>query len=543
TGGLTSGVNNNYVGVNANAAGLLPLAYNGGSTMTMALLDSSPLINLGLAADGLSSDQRGVTYSGAPDIGAWEAVSMAPFFNSGVSAQFVTGLSSNYSITAAGFPTPAIRVQGALPSGFQLDTSGYLYGTPAAGTEGIYPLTLTASNGIGSTATETFTIYVRSQSSFGLTVNTLTDDGNAYNSLLSLREAITNAASLGGSQTITFAPSLFTNGPGILLLTNAPTNYKPMIMPTANSKLVINGPGPNLLMISWGGYSPIVNSGGPNIEFDNLTFANGNGNGSYGGAIISANNLTCSNVWFLNNFNDGNYGEGGAIASVSGGTLSLINCLFSNNVSANFGGAIYAQSCGLNLKGSTFVNNASGKHQNGTTNTSTINGGGAVYYNSIFNTMNIANTTFVSNQVMNGYGGALQAGTLSPNQANSLMVNSTLTGNSADLGGGGIEVTNSGYPIYLFNTIVSGNSGGGNVNVDAAAGLSLATNSLINGSAAAIFGTNTLANNGGLTPTIALLTTGPALDGGNSSLLPAGLSADQRGLTRVSGPAVDIGAY
>jgi predicted outer membrane repeat protein len=47
-----------------------------------------------------------------------------------------------------------------LPSGVTLSSGGVLSGTPAAGTGGSYALTITASNGIGSNATQSFTLTV-----------------------------------------------------------------------------------------------------------------------------------------------------------------------------------------------------------------------------------------------------------------------------------------------------------------------------------------------------------------------------------------------
>jgi hypothetical protein len=50
-------------------------------------------------------------------------------------------------------------------------------------------------------------------------------------------------------------------------------------------------------------------------------------------------------------------------------------------------------------------------------------------------------------------------------------------------------------------------------------------------------------NNGGPTLTIALEPGSPAIDAGNNAFIPAGVTTDQRGFPRVSGAAVDLGAY
>ena len=51
---------------------------------------------------------------------------------------------------------------------------------------------------------------------------------------------------------------------------------------------------------------------------------------------------------------------------------------------------------------------------------------------------------------------------------------------------------------------------------------------------------DTLKDNGGFTPTLALLPGSPAIDAGDNAACPA---TDQRGVTRPQGAACDIGAY
>jgi hypothetical protein len=52
-----------------------------------------------------------------------------------------------------------------------------------------------------------------------------------------------------------------------------------------------------------------------------------------------------------------------------------------------------------------------------------------------------------------------------------------------------------------------------------------------------------LGNDGGPTPTMALLPGSPALDAGDNALIPAGVTTDQRGAPRIFNGTVDIGAY
>jgi outer membrane protein assembly factor BamB len=66
----------------------------------------------------------------------------------------------SYSVVARGFPEPTFTETGALPSGVTMSTHGVLFGTPAQGSQGVYPITVVASNGIGPDATQAFNIYV-----------------------------------------------------------------------------------------------------------------------------------------------------------------------------------------------------------------------------------------------------------------------------------------------------------------------------------------------------------------------------------------------
>ena len=62
------------------------------------------------------------------------------------------GNAGSFIVTASGFPAPALSESGTLPAGVTFNAStGVLSGTPAAGTDGTYNLTFTASNGVGAT--------------------------------------------------------------------------------------------------------------------------------------------------------------------------------------------------------------------------------------------------------------------------------------------------------------------------------------------------------------------------------------------------------
>src|SRR5207302_838656 len=85
----------------------------------------------------------------------------APTITSANSTAFTVGTAGTFTVTASGTPTPSISETGTLPGGVSFNTTtGVLSGTPAAGTSGTYPLTFTASNGVGSNATQSFTLTV-----------------------------------------------------------------------------------------------------------------------------------------------------------------------------------------------------------------------------------------------------------------------------------------------------------------------------------------------------------------------------------------------
>ena len=78
------------------------------------------------------------------------------------------GTAGSFTVTATGYPAPTFSETGVLPSGVTLSSGGSFSGTPAPGTGGTYVITITASNGIGTNATQTFTLTVKD---FSVTAN------------------------------------------------------------------------------------------------------------------------------------------------------------------------------------------------------------------------------------------------------------------------------------------------------------------------------------------------------------------------------------
>ena len=88
-------------------------------------------------------------------------------------------------MTSTGTPTPALTETGALPAGVTFTDNGDgtadLAGTPAAGSNGVYTLTIDAANGIDADATQTFTLTVNAAPVF-TSANSTTFDQSASSS-------------------------------------------------------------------------------------------------------------------------------------------------------------------------------------------------------------------------------------------------------------------------------------------------------------------------------------------------------------------------
>jgi hypothetical protein len=106
-------------------------------------------------------------------------VGVAPAITSANSTSFTEGTAGSFTPTATGTPTPTITESGALPSGVTF-TGGALAGTPTV--TGTFPITLTAANGIGSNATQSFTLTVNPPAGFHVSTTSIPNPvvGTAY---------------------------------------------------------------------------------------------------------------------------------------------------------------------------------------------------------------------------------------------------------------------------------------------------------------------------------------------------------------------------
>lgn len=188
-------------------------------------------------------------------------------------------------------------------------------------TFGVYPIAITASNGVAPNATQNFTLTVAE--ALSLTVTTASDVMNNTDNQTSLREAIVYANSLSGAQTITIPPGLgvitlsgdlpiLTNPGGITIDGGSTSN-------TTGFRVFFVGVAPGEAAAATG-YGSLVATTGTNWAINNLTIRNANargGSGGGGGIFVNAGHLSVSGVSFSNNRAIG--GDGGVNPKGGGG--------------------------------------------------------------------------------------------------------------------------------------------------------------------------------------------------------------------------------
>jgi large repetitive protein len=147
------------------------------------------------------SKQSGGTLTNLASSPVVTVTGVAPAITSANNATFTFNSPGTFTITATGTPAPTFSETGALPTGVSLNsTTGVLSGTPAPGTVGSYPITITASNGVSPNATQSFTLTVQKANQASLSVTGMPASPAAYGSTFT-------AGTSGGSGTgaVTFA--------------------------------------------------------------------------------------------------------------------------------------------------------------------------------------------------------------------------------------------------------------------------------------------------------------------------------------------------
>jgi FG-GAP-like repeat len=352
--------------------------------------------------------------------------------------------------------------------------------------------------------------------------------------------------------------SAYVDGGGISLKQG---NYGPLDVTLSNSIITNN-------QAAYGG--------GISVEFNDILQVNnsvisGNNAAYVGGGIASKGSVNLLNTTVSGN--SSGY-IGGGVANASG--LTAINSTISNNRIANgHGGPLYA-SAGAGLYNSGEAN---------IVNTTISGNTGAYAGGGIYNSLGLflVNATIANNSAYNG--GGLANAPCGCGYAK--LYDSTFTGNYAQQFGGGIY--NAAGKVILTNNLVAGNSAGyqgpdlanGTSAITNYTGVNLFSQSGIGGpnditqpDLTQIFANTGIVdpdgvpasgdefeageptNNGGPVLTVAIRVGGDAQDTGSTGDVPPDLfdlnhngdsgeplPVDARGLPRVSGSAVDIGAF
>jgi hypothetical protein len=91
-------------------------------------------------------------------------VNAAPAITSASTTTFTEGVAGTFTVMSNAAPNAALSESGALPSGVTFvdngDGTATLAGTPDSGTQGTYPISITASNGVSPDATQDFALVV-----------------------------------------------------------------------------------------------------------------------------------------------------------------------------------------------------------------------------------------------------------------------------------------------------------------------------------------------------------------------------------------------
>ena len=280
--------------------------------------------------------------------------------------------------------------------------------------------------------------------------------------------------------------------------------------------------------------------GARNVTFANLTIRNGFATATQGGGIWNNGTLTLDHVVVTKC----RAVEGGGIFNGSSGTLSIVDSSIADNV-ANFGGGLLSAGT-IDISTSTFAANAAAE-------------GGGIYAEG---NAYLTNATIAGNHATDNGGGIVSD--LAANAVISIY-NTTIAYNYADsdadnAGSGGGVYVHSGNLFNLFNTLVAGNyhinpafadDCYGSVHTHAYnrfGNLSQCVITPVSGAYALLNSLDDLGplqDNGGATPTVALLAGSNAINAAAPICVDAfskPISKDQRGFPRNVGNC-DIGAF
>jgi len=317
---------------------------------------------------------------------------------------------------------------------------------------------------------------------------------------------------------VTFQNNKSTNGMGGALFCRGTSTTTNQCSPTiSNSKFI-----GNTTDASSGGaiqlhaYSkPVFN----NVLFQENISAKGGGVIYLNGYTTSS--ITSTNCTFIDN--RANSGAAGVIYNYDATGSVFLNCKFIGNY-ASSNGSVFAFGGSASSTVDPAITNCIFAN-----NTSNGNAYGGVIYNSTYTDGVVTNCTFYnninSNAANTNNGGAVSFFTSATSQKITIQ-NSVFNQNEGDFY---IAATNAGAVLTVKNSLVQttvANDKGG-------------INNIVNASPAILFASTDVASVGFLKP----LAGSAALDLGDNSLIPSGITKDLAGNDRIYNVTVDLGAY
>lgn len=357
-----------------------------------------------------------------------------------------------------------------------------------------------------------------------------------------LREAIEAANNNPGPDMITFAAGLASEGTATITITQADLSIQ--------DPVTILGLGREVLTIDAQGTSRIfdITSSAGDVTIQDLTLTGGQ-------------------------TPDGE--SGGAIRSLTSGILNVSDSVITNSTAGKDGGGIFSQGgllvANSTISGNTATNGGGGITHRDTTAeaeivASTLSGNESAFGGAFMNfnaTASIVNSTISGNVTSSLGGGVVNVSDQAGNESRLTILQSTITQNTSGAGSAIHSGTQRGATfgeIEIGNSLILQQVDGGNISLFDQENSSGATVTSLGHNMAdgQPFGLTSvgdmpnvtvpviavgLADNGGSTLTHRLLEDSPAIDAGDVALIPAGLTTDQRGMSRVQGSTVDIGSF
>lgn len=421
---------------------------------------------------------------------------------------------------------------------------------------------------VGPVATVTLTIVSR-------LIVTTTSDATAADEIVTLREAITYAATNPGPDTVTF--DIPGAGPHVINLASTLT---------ISSDLVIDGPADEQVTVKCprtaaiftvfqvssgvvklsrltisGGFTEQaggINNNSPSLTVSQCAISGNQGNGirndgtvllsdstvsgnfaRFGAGIDNRGNLEIVRCLIANNQSQG---SGGGLVSFGNAVVKITDSTFDNNAATGGSGAGIANGAPLTVLNTTFSNNRAGA------DVSTFGGG---IQNDANGTLTVINCTFFGNRSGIRGGGIYNSGVL--NLKSSTLTGNALTNQAVSGSGGGL---NDSGTLTIQSTVIAGNTASNDADAAISGNATSLGYNFIGtrnfrgpfsaagdqyGSTAAPLDPklDSLRDNGGATFTMAPLPNSPLVDKGKRSTNAAGnlINADQRGFAR----PVDLG--